>query len=235
MNATLHYIYDPLCGWCYGAAPLVAAARTVLPVAAHAGGMMAGSSSQPVTPALRNYVMPHDQRIAGMTGQSFGENYFNGLLQDSGAVFDSGPPIAAILAMQALDGRGLDMLSAIQLAHYRDGKRIADVAVLRALAQDLNVNPEEFDRAYRHAENEELDQHIADSRAFLNEVGGRGFPTFVLQRGDELSVLDAGRWLGRPDHWLEFLQMTIAADRSAESSAQNDDAAQCGIDDKNCG
>jgi putative protein-disulfide isomerase len=26
---TLHYIFDPLCGWCYGAAPLVAAARTV--------------------------------------------------------------------------------------------------------------------------------------------------------------------------------------------------------------
>lgn len=27
--ATLHYIFDPLCGWCYGAAPLVEAARTV--------------------------------------------------------------------------------------------------------------------------------------------------------------------------------------------------------------
>lgn len=25
--ATLHYIHDPLCGWCYGAAPLVKAAR----------------------------------------------------------------------------------------------------------------------------------------------------------------------------------------------------------------
>lgn len=25
-NAVLHYIYDPLCGWCYGAAPLVRAA-----------------------------------------------------------------------------------------------------------------------------------------------------------------------------------------------------------------
>ncbi|MEG1327174.1 MAG: DsbA family protein, partial [Janthinobacterium sp.] len=26
---TLHYIFDPLCGWCYGAAPLVEAARAV--------------------------------------------------------------------------------------------------------------------------------------------------------------------------------------------------------------
>ena len=26
-NATLHYIFDPLCGWCHGAAPLVDAAQ----------------------------------------------------------------------------------------------------------------------------------------------------------------------------------------------------------------
>ena len=28
-TATLHYIYDPLCGWCYGSAPLVKAAREI--------------------------------------------------------------------------------------------------------------------------------------------------------------------------------------------------------------
>ena len=25
-DTTLHYVYDPLCGWCYGAAPLLEAA-----------------------------------------------------------------------------------------------------------------------------------------------------------------------------------------------------------------
>ncbi|MCF3992670.1 DsbA family protein, partial [Pseudomonas aeruginosa] len=25
-DLTLHYLYDPLCGWCYGASPLLAAA-----------------------------------------------------------------------------------------------------------------------------------------------------------------------------------------------------------------
>ena len=36
--ATLHYIYDPFCGWCYAAAPLVKAAREILPVRLHGGG-----------------------------------------------------------------------------------------------------------------------------------------------------------------------------------------------------
>ena len=54
--ATLHYIHDPLCGWCYGAAPLVKAALEVLPVRAHGGGMMAGARRRSVTEALRGYV-----------------------------------------------------------------------------------------------------------------------------------------------------------------------------------
>ena len=39
--AVLHYLYDPLCGWCYGAEPLVDAARSVqgLEVRLHAGGL----------------------------------------------------------------------------------------------------------------------------------------------------------------------------------------------------
>lgn len=28
-ETTLHYIFDPLCGWCYGAAPLVKAAQSL--------------------------------------------------------------------------------------------------------------------------------------------------------------------------------------------------------------
>ena len=95
-KTTLHYIYDPLCGWCYGAAPLVRVAQEMATVRAHGGGMMTGNNRQPVSPQLRAYVMQNDNRIAKLTGQPFGEDYFEGLLQDEVAVFDSEPPIAAV-------------------------------------------------------------------------------------------------------------------------------------------
>ena len=46
---TLHYIFDPLCGWCYGASPLIEAARHVngLDIALHAGGLMTGPTGSP--------------------------------------------------------------------------------------------------------------------------------------------------------------------------------------------
>ena len=84
-GTTLHYIFDPLCGWCYGAAPLVKAAKTIpgLNIALHAGGMMTGNNRRQITDEWRNYVIPHDKRIAELTGQTFGEAYFNGLLRDT--------------------------------------------------------------------------------------------------------------------------------------------------------
>ena len=57
-DLTLHYLYDPLCGWCYGASPLLAAACevTCLDVRLHGGGMMTDANRQPVGAGLRHYV-----------------------------------------------------------------------------------------------------------------------------------------------------------------------------------
>ncbi len=237
-ETVLHYIHDPLCGWCYGAAPLVAAARAVLPVQAHGGGMMAGRNRRRVDAQLRDYVMPHDHRIAQMTGQAFGEPYFNGLLRDTEAVFDSAPPIAAVLAVQALKGEaaGLDMLAAIQRAHYQQGRRISEVAMLTELAQALGIEAAVFTAELQRVEQEELANHIEASRELLNYVGGRGFPTFVLQRGDTLEVLDTGRWLGQPEEWAKFLREETAAASSAASSATaaQSQPAQCDLETGRC-
>ena len=97
-STELHYLFDPLCGWCYGAAPLVAEARKIVRVVPHAIGMMTGARRRAVTPQLRAFVAPHDARIAQTSGQPFGVGYLDGLLHDTGAVFDSAPPTAAILA-----------------------------------------------------------------------------------------------------------------------------------------
>ncbi|CAE6855562.1 MULTISPECIES: DsbA family protein [Paraburkholderia] len=206
---TLHYIFDPLCGWCYGAAPLVAAARTVpqLAVALHGGGMMAGPNRRTVTSEWRSHVIPHDRRIAEMSGQPFGEAYFDGLLRDQTAVMDSEPPITAVLAAEAAAGRGLDMIHALQHAHYMQGRRIADTAVLHEVAGELGLAAEAFDAQFAHLTGPVTHNHIEASRHLLDRVGGRGFPTFALEdaRGN-LSLVDAGAWLGRPVQWAQELE-----------------------------
>jgi putative protein-disulfide isomerase len=193
---TLHYIYDPLCGWCYGAAPLVAAAESIegLRVELHAGGMMTGTRRQRVVD-LRGFVRTHNERVTALTGQEFGDAYQR-LQLDEDAVYDSEPPTTAILAAGE---RGLEMLRALQRAQYREGRRIAERAVLEDLAQEIGLP--EFTVAYDRCWGELTRAHIEDSRALLARLGGQGFPTFALQD----TRMESAGFLGKPAAWRDRL------------------------------
>ena len=217
----LHYIYDPLCGWCYGAKPLIGAARGIVPVVAHGGGMMTGAQRRPVSAQLRDYVMPHDQRIAEYTGQPFGEAYFEGLLRDTTAVFDSAPPITAVLAAEQLAGRGLELLGRLQTAHYVEGRRISDKDVLEELATEIGLPTEAFVAAYQAVRGEPTHTHIKDSRKLLGQVGGQGFPTLVLELDGRYQVVDFGAFIGKPDAFARWLR--------APAQSPNDSAPACGL------
>ena len=219
---TLHYIYDPLCGWCYGAKPLIDAAREIVPVVAHSGGMMTGSHRRPVSAQLRDYVMPHDKRIAEYTGQAFGDAYFEGLLRDTRAVFDSAPPTTAMLAAEQLAGRGLELLGRLQTAHYVEGRRIADEDVLMAVAAEMGLEVDAFLTAYDACNGEVTHAHFKASRRLLADVGGQGFPTLVLERAGPYHVVDVSPWLGKPQafaHWLRQQDAEGAKDPSNPAPA----------------
>lgn len=226
-TTTLHYIHDPLCGWCYGAAPLVRVARDTLRVQAHGGGMMAGAARRAVTPELRQFVMTHDRRIAQASGQPFGQAYFEGLLRDTGAVLDSAPPITAILATDELAGAGLDMLARLQKAHYVEGRRIAELAVLEELAAELGLDAEAFGSAYQRLQGAATHAHIEQSRALLARIGGHGFPTVVLEREGQFTIVDIGSYLGQPDAWRSWLTRQVGG---ATAVATGDTPLVCGLD-----
>ena len=212
----LHYIYDPLCGWCYGAKPLVQAAQQVLPVVAHAGGMMSGANRQRVSPQLRDYVMPHDRRIAEYTGQPFGEAYFEGLLRDHSAVFDSTPPIAAVMAAESIDGRGLQMLGCLQTAHYVEGRRIADESVLFDVAAQMGYAQTTFVTVFKSVDPQ---AQVKASRALLARLGGQGFPTLALEQDGQFTLIDISPWLGKPQAFADWLGQAVVADEPAQSPA----------------
>ena len=222
----LHYIYDPLCGWCYGAKPLIDVARGILPVVAHGGGMMTGAQRRPVSAQLRDYVMPHDMRIAQYTGQPFGEAYFEGLLRDTTAVFDSAPPTSAVLAAEQLAGRGLELLGRLQTAHYVEGWRIADDDVLMAVAAEMGLAADGFRDACEAASGEVTQAHFKASRQLLSRVGGQGFPTLVLEQSGQYQVIDLGPYLGKPQAFGDWLRQLDAV-RGQDSSGS---APSCGLD-----
>ena len=154
--------------------------------------------------------MPNDHRIAQLTGQPFGKPYFDTLLLDNSAVLDSEPPTAAILAAEQLASRGLDMLARLQKAHFFEGRRIAQVSVLIALAAELGLDAERFEHQLAQAEGDAVQRHIVATRALQTRVGFKGFPTFALERDGRLTVVDIGAHLGQPQAWVAWLGTQVS-------------------------
>lgn len=194
----LHYIYDPLCGWCYAAEALaeaaVARAEGAYAVQLHAGGLFARTQ---LSEAKRAHIRSADAHIGQLTGQTFGDAYLNGLLSDPTTVYDSAQPIRAILASEALQaGSAAAMLTALQRAHYREGLRIVEEPTLVQVAQTIGLEPAAFSQALAAVDDQELSEHLQHTHALMQQARARGYPSFVLQRGTQWQLLPHERFYG---------------------------------------
>lgn len=203
MTRQLHYIYDPLCGWCYGATRLVAAAENVagLDLVLHGGGLWPKPTQLPDD--MRSYIKQADARVGAMNGVPYGDAYLSGLLFDPDLILESRPTIAAILAAEACgQGSGLEMLRQIQTAHYVEGRHVVRADVLEELAGRIGIERSDFTAAVSRVP---VDAHIAETRRLMARVGAGGFPTFVLEVDGQLYPVPHNNFAGNPEGFAEWL------------------------------
>lgn len=214
MTAVLHYIYDPMCGWCYGAEPLAwaAAGADDFTLEMHAGGLWPAPTRLPE--ATRRYIQQADARVAQMSGQPYGDAYLHGLLLDPTMTLDSRPTTAAVLAAQALDPtKGLAMLRGIQHAHYERGLRVVEPDVLASIAVEIGLDRQAFVDAMARVP---VDEHIGATRDLMGRLGAQGFPFFALEVGDTWYPVPHGRFASNPEQfraWLSTQVKTLSAQR----------------------
>jgi putative protein-disulfide isomerase len=213
VTAILHYLYDPLCGWCYCAEPLVNAASKVegLTIAMHGGGLWPEPTRLP--PESRAYIRQMDERAARISGQPYGKAYLEDLLPDPTMTLESRPPTAAVLAAEAVAGAGLAMLRAIQHAHYERGLRVVEPEVLTDIAAEIGLDRAGFEAERQAAP---VDQHIASTRRMMQQIGAGGFPAFVLELGEQWFAVPHQQFASDPAGFANWLRQSL--ERSAAES-----------------
>ncbi|CAM3895259.1 DSBA-like thioredoxin domain protein [Vibrio aerogenes CECT 7868] len=211
-HAVFHYINDPLCGWCYGASPLVSVINETegVTLKLHCGGLWTGNHRTNMGPALQSHVLPHDDRIEAMTGQVFGEAYRNGLLLNTNYILDSEPPIRAIIAAKSMGGSDFEMYKKVQAAHYQRGLYVGDLQVLTRLAQELGLEQDAFVNAYHTAG---FSNHIEQSQQWMNRLGGRGYPTAGLEIGSQLHAVPLSSFYGQVEQFRTVLKDFMSASK----------------------
>ena len=193
---TIVAIVDPLCGWCWGAAPALARLEAAgLPLVLLASGLFIGD--RPMTAEFAEYAWKNDRRIAELTGQVFSEAYREKVLGDLGSKFDSGPATLALAAVELAEPeKALATLHALQAARWVDGRNVTDPAVCAEVLRGLGIA--EATVAAFLAEDEAvidlLNQRADLARGLLAHVGARGVPTLLRVTDTGVARID-GRHL----------------------------------------
>lgn len=209
MNKTLIYLFDPLCGWCYGAGgPLPGILEaTGLRMELVPTGLFSGEDARPMDDSFAEYAWRNDQRIQRLTGQVFSEGYREQVLGAREQMFDSGPATVALTAVSlSAPEREYEVLKDIQHARYVDGLDITQVDVLVALLNRLELSA----AANRLAAADEAllaanQARTARGRRLLRDVGGQGVPTFVLLAGGHSRALHSSAIFSNPQAFVAEL------------------------------
>lgn len=192
MNKTLYYLFDPLCGWCYGAAPALAALAADASVAIELlpTGMFSGQGARPMTDEFASFAWSNDQRIGQLTGQPFTAAYRESVLNDRQQRFDSGPASLALTAVALTDPRqALAALGAIQYARFVEGRDVTDVAVLAAILEDIGQHEAAAGLVSPGpALPEAHGVRVAEARSMMQQFRAQGVPALI-------GAVSGRRWL----------------------------------------
>jgi putative protein-disulfide isomerase len=221
MSAPITYLFDPFCGWCYGAAPQIARLREALGDDRVQGlpvGLFAGDYARPMDAEFRDYAWSNDQRIAAMTGQQFSRAYFDRVLSDFETPLDSGPPTRAFAVADLLrQGSGLALLDRMQRARFVEGRNLCSTATLFDLAAELGHDRVAFQAAYEGPEGAAAYTTALDhGDIFMGRLRLRGVPALAVLHGDHHHPVTGGALLDPSQGLVEKL-VEQAADPDAHA------------------
>ena len=211
MSHSFIYLFDPLCGWCYGASAgiNILASRPDVTVDLLPTRLFAGDGVRALDAGMTSHIWAADQRIAQMTGAAFTDRYRDQVIAAGGRL-DSGPATLALTAVSlSAPAREREALGVIQSARYVEGADITDPATLAKVLARLNLTEAAAMIVEPQAALVAADQgRTAYARTLMRRFGLSGVPSIIRDDGQGLALADASALYRNP---LSLLSTTGVA------------------------
>ena len=180
MAATLIYLHDPMCSWCWGFKPTWEKVKSSLPEGVGYINIMGGlapDSHEPMPDELRQMIRSTWQRIHQQLDTPFNFDFW----EECEPRRSTYPACRAVLAAAEQEAEEA-MILAIQKGYYLNARNPSDEDVLISFAEELNLNTQQFKEQMQSSEiNARLMEHIQ----LYQQLPARGFPSMVLLKDDQ--------------------------------------------------
>lgn len=201
------YLFDPLCGWCYGASPVIQrlGRHGNIHLELAPTGLFAGAGGRSLDASFADYAWSNDTRIEKLTGQRFTEVYRTQVLRRPGGRFDSAATTLALTAVALSEAeRELDTLKLLQEARYVDGLDTSATPVVDRLLREAGL----LAAADRLAAGDAQllatnDSRMRKAQGLMRSLGAQGVPVLVVTDGQGSRLLRGEVLYGDADRLLD--------------------------------
>lgn len=189
---TIVYVFDPMCGWCFGFSEVIKKAANEHDSTFYfdilSGGMVVGEREGPIGD-FADYILGAYPRLEKLTGVKFGQAYLSQLKTKS--IYSSSViPSIAVEVCKSLDPKkAIPFGSALQAAYYVDGLDLREDSVYIALAKQFGFNPEQFLQLLK---SEEMRTRAFNNFKQVSALGVNGYPAVLAIKNGKWYVLSNG-------------------------------------------
>lgn len=192
MKPTLIYVYDPLCGWCYGFHPVMEKLHKRFGDSVHVevkvGGLAVGNRAMPINEGY-GYIKDGLKQIEKSTGIEFGRN-FKLLAEEGSYYYDSVPPCKAQKVMNEMAPQhSLNFAGTLQGALFQHGKDLNKWSTYEELIEPCDIDKGAFKTRF---ESESIESALMEEFDWCKTHGATGFPTLLIKIEDETSIMTRG-------------------------------------------
>ncbi|RBL92192.1 DsbA family protein [Chitinophaga flava] len=186
------YIYDPLCGWCYGFTPVVLQFQQLqmdtMEFDILSGGMITGDNRHPFS-TMAAYIQREHTNVEDMTGVKFGEAFLEKLLP-SQEIMDSEKPSVALTVFKLYQPENaISFAHDMQVALNYDGLSLNHNDTYRKLIRKYGLPEDEF---ISRMQDEHLRYETQQEFQLIQNWGITGFPAAILDTGKQLYLCARG-------------------------------------------
>jgi putative protein-disulfide isomerase len=175
-GAHLVYFADPMCSWCWGFSPSIAAIQAsfgeALPIRLVLGGLRPGTT-EPMDPKLASSIRGHWKHVNEASGQPFDLAFFD----RTGFIYDTEPASRFVAVIRRTKPEAmLDALARVQHAFYAENSDVTKPETLAELAEEFGLEREAFLEQWG---SEEMKAETAQDFMLSQRTGVTGFPTLI--------------------------------------------------------